>query len=66
MPELTNNEALNNFLDDDYQSRAYIRAQKIVHELRYSKKFKELDSDEFLEVRKTLAKHLNFILKEDL
>ena len=43
MPDTTNNQALNNFLDDDYQSRAYIRAQKIVHELRYSKKFKELN-----------------------
>ena len=33
MPELTNNEALNNFIDDDYQSRAYKRAQKIVNKL---------------------------------
>ena len=66
MPDTTNNQALNNFLDDDYQSRAYIRAQKIVHELRYSKKFKELNPHEFLVVRKTLAEHLNFIIKEDL
>ena len=61
MPDKTNNQALK-----DYQSRAYKLAQKIVHKLQYGKKFKKLDYDEFLEVRKTLAEHLNFILKEDL
>ena len=66
MPDITNNQALNNFLDDDYQSRAYKRAQKIVHKLQYGKKFKKLSDDEFLVVRKTLAEHFNFILKEDL
>tara|TARA_R100001509_G_C4845385_1_gene208111 strand:+ start:846 stop:1046 length:201 start_codon:yes stop_codon:yes gene_type:complete len=66
MPELTNNEALNNFLDDDYQSRAYIRAQKIVNKLRYGRKYKELSDNEFLQVRKILAEHLDFKLKEEL
>ena len=66
MPELTNNEALNNFIDDDYQSRAYIRAQKIVNNLRYGRKYKELSDNEFLQVRKILAEHLDFKLKEEL
>jgi len=66
MPELTNNEALNNFIDDDYQSRAYIRAQKIVNKLRYGRKYKELSDNEFLQVRKILAEHLDFKLKEEL
>ena len=61
MTDITNNQALK-----DYQSRAYKRALKIVHELQYGKKFKKLDDDEFLVVRKTLAEHFNFILKEDL
>ena len=66
MPELTNNEALNDFIDDDYQSRAYIRAQKIVNKLRYGRKYKELSDNEFLQVRKILAEHLDFKLKEEL
>lgn len=66
MPELTNNEALNEFIDDDYQSRAYIRAQKIVNKLRYGRKYKELSDNEFLQVRKILAEHLDFKLKEEL
>jgi len=66
MPELTNNEALNNFIDDDYQSRAYIRAQKIVNKLRYGRKYKELSDNEFLQVRKILAEHFDFKLKEEL
>ena len=66
MPELTNNEALNNFIDDDYQSRAYIRAQKIVNKLRYGRKYKELSDNEFRQVRKILAEHLDFKLKEEL
>ena len=66
MPELTNNEALNEFIDDDYQSRAYIRAQKIVNKLRYGRKYKVLSDNEFLQVRKILAEHLDFKLKEEL
>lgn len=66
MPELTNNEALNEFIDDDYQSRAYIRAQKIVNKLRYGRKYKELSDNEFLQVRKILAEHFDFKLKEEL
>ena len=66
MPELTNNGTLNNFIDDDYQSRAYIRAQKIVNKLRYGRKYKELSANEFLQVRKILAEHFDFKLKEEL
>ena len=66
MPELTNNEALNNFIDDDYQSRAYKRAQKIVNKLRNGRKYKKLSDEEFLQVRKILAEHFDFKLKEEL
>ena len=66
MPELTNNEALNEFIDDDYQSRAYIRAQKLINKLRYGRKDKELSDEEFLQVRKILAEHFDFKLKEEL
>jgi hypothetical protein len=78
MPELTNNEALNEFIDDDYQAdeyikakkkkktRAYKRAEKIVNKLRKGRKYKELSVNEFLQVRKILAEHFDFILKEEL
>tara|TARA_B100002019_G_scaffold137226_2_gene118188 strand:- start:759 stop:995 length:237 start_codon:yes stop_codon:yes gene_type:complete len=78
MPELTNNEALNEFIDDDYQvdeyirakkkkkTRAYKRAQKIVNKLRNGRKYKELSVNEFLQVREILAEHFDFKLKEEL
>jgi hypothetical protein len=78
MPELTNNEALNEFIDDDYQAdeyikakkkkktRAYKRAQKIVNKLRNGRKYKKLSDEEFLQVRKILAEHFDFKLKEEL
>ncbi len=60
--QLTNNSAFDKFLDDEYQSRGYIEARKVVDNLRATI-FKNLNDQELEEFRKELAYALDMNLK---
>ena len=60
--QLTNNSAFNKFLDDEYQSRGYIEATKVVDNLRATI-FKNLNDQELEEFRKEFASRLDMTLK---
>nr|BAR35677.1 hypothetical protein [uncultured Mediterranean phage uvMED] len=60
--QLTNNSAFNKFLDDEYQSRGYIEATKVVEHLQTTI-FKNLNDQELEEFRKEFASRLDMTLK---
>ena len=60
--QLTNNSAFNKFLDDEYQSRGYVEARKVVDNLRATI-FKNLNDQELEEFRKEFAYALDMTLK---
>jgi len=60
--QLTNNSAFDKFLDDEYQSRGYIEARKVVDNLRATI-FKNLNDQELEEFRKEFAYALDMTLK---
>tara|TARA_B100000900_G_scaffold397651_1_gene398220 strand:+ start:680 stop:865 length:186 start_codon:yes stop_codon:yes gene_type:complete len=60
--QLTNNSAFNKFLDDEYQSRGYVEARKVVDHLRATI-FKNLNDQELEEFRKEFAYALDMTLK---
>jgi|TARA_R110001592_G_scaffold201962_1_gene451218 hypothetical protein len=60
--QLTNNSAFDKFLDDEYQSRGYVEARKVVDNLRATI-FKNLNDQELEEFRKEFAYALDMTLK---
>ena len=60
--QLTNNPTFNKFIDDEYQSKGYVQAQKVVQNLRATI-FKELNNQELEEFRKEFAYALDMKLK---
>ena len=60
--QLTNNSAFDKFLDDEYQSRGYVEARKVVDNLRATI-FKNLNDQELEEFRKEFACALDMTLK---
>lgn len=60
--QLTNNSAFDKFLDDEYQSRGYVEARKVVEHLRATI-FKNLNDQELEEFRKEFAYALDMTLK---
>ena len=60
--QLTNNSAFDKFLDDEYQSRGYVEARKVVDNLRATI-FKNLNDQELEEFRKEFAYAFDMTLK---
>tara|TARA_R100001510_G_C7569340_1_gene146357 strand:+ start:377 stop:565 length:189 start_codon:yes stop_codon:yes gene_type:complete len=62
MPTLTNNPNFDQFLDDDYQSRGYVEARKVVDNLRATT-FRTLNNKELEDFRKEVASAFDMTLK---
>lgn len=62
MPTLTNNPTFDQFLDDDFQSKGYVEATKVVEHLRATT-FRTLNNKELEDFRKELAYALDMTLK---
>ncbi len=62
MPTLTNNPNFDQFLDDDYQSRGYVEARKVVEHLRATT-FRTLNNKELEDFRKEVASAFDMTLK---
>tara|TARA_R100001163_G_C5039994_1_gene178344 strand:+ start:540 stop:731 length:192 start_codon:yes stop_codon:yes gene_type:complete len=62
MPTLTNNPTFDQFLDDDYQSKGYVQARKVVDHLRATV-FRDLNNKELEDFRKEVAYALDMTLK---
>tara|TARA_B100001059_G_scaffold137001_1_gene137303 strand:- start:5376 stop:5561 length:186 start_codon:yes stop_codon:yes gene_type:complete len=60
--DITNNPAFNQFLDDEYQSKGYVEARKVVDHLRTTI-FKNLNDQELEEFRKEFAYAFDMTLK---
>ena len=60
--EKTNNPNIDKFLDDDYQSKGYIKAHQLIQKLRTTT-FKNLNNKQLLVFRKTLANAFDMTLK---
>tara|TARA_R110002020_G_scaffold143531_1_gene315838 strand:+ start:1169 stop:1354 length:186 start_codon:yes stop_codon:yes gene_type:complete len=60
--QLTNNPTFDDFVDDEYQSKGYVEAQKVVKELRATT-FKNLNDQELVDFRKEVAYAFDMTLK---
>jgi len=58
----TNNPTFDQFLDDEYQSKGYVQAHKVIQELRTTI-FKDLNDKELDDFRKEFAYALDMTLK---
>ena len=60
--EKTNNPNIDKFLDDDYQSKGYIKAHQLIQNLRATT-FKKFNDKQLLVFKKTLANAFDMTLK---
>ena len=58
----TNNSTFDQFLDDEYQSKGYVQAQKVIQKLRTTI-FKDLNDKELDDFRKEFAYAFDMTLK---